>query len=227
MKSTLRLLRGPWLRPVLALLAVLASAGCAGTPLGDPLQDGPFYQPRNFAGETELPAKLRRVVLLPVCVGRVAPEETAASLDEALFVALQRQMRFEVVALSREESLRWFGAPEFPSSAALPHGYVAKVAAKFGADAVVFVDLTAYRAYRPLAVGFRAKLVDAGEVRILWTFDELIAADAPGVANSARKQFLQADRSGQPLDLSQTVLQSPSRFALFAAGAMFTTLPPR
>jgi hypothetical protein len=210
------------------LLALLILAGCTSRPtLTDPLASQPFYQPRNHAGDAVLPITLRRVVLLPVCTDGIAPPETAVTLDRALLAALERQARFEVVTLSREDSRLWFGAAEYSSASALPPGYLGRIAAKFAADAVLFVDLTVYQPYRPLAVGFRAKLATTTEVRIVWTFDEVISAGDPGVANRARRQYLQADRASAPVDLSPTVLQSPGRFAAFAAEAMFQTLPPR
>jgi hypothetical protein len=211
-----------------ALLALLALTGCANQPgQSAPAAAAAPYQPRNFAGDLVLPATLRRVVLLPVCTGGIAPPETADVLDRALLAALQKQARFEVVVLSREESRLWFGAAEFSSTSALPPGYLGRIAAKFAADAVLFVDLTVYQPYRPLAVGFRAKLATTAEVRIAWTFDEVISAGDPGVAGRARRDYQQADRSGGQVDLSPTVLQSPGRFAAFAAEAMFRTLPPR
>lgn len=218
--------RGPFIAAALA--AVLVFGGCAEASMfSNPVHAGPFYKPRNFAGDKVLPAAIRRVVLLPVFVGAASTAESAAMLDQVMLVALQKQSRFEVVALSREDSRRWFGAAEFSSVSALPHDYIAKITAKFAADAVIFMDLTVYKPYRPLAVGLRAKLAIPANVRIIWTFDEIISAEDPGVTNSARRQFLEMDRSGQPLDLSPAVLQSPTRFATFAAESMFQTLPPR
>lgn len=214
----------PWLPA--ALLALLALTGCVNQP-GQSAPAAAPYQPRNFAGDLVLPATLRRVVLLPVCTGGIAPPETADVLDRTLLAALQKQARFEVVVLSREESRLWFGAAEFDSTSALPPGYLGRIAAKFAADAVLFVDLTVYQPYRPLAVGFRAKLATTANVRIAWTFDEVISAGDPGVAGRARREYQQADRTGGQVDLSPTVLQSPGRFAAFAAEAMFRTLPPR
>lgn len=209
-------------------VAALGVAGCTGTSvLHDPLRDGPFYSPTNHAGEAVLPETLRRVVLLPVHTGDAAGEETASTLDQILLTALQKQGRFEVVTLSRADCRRWFGATAYASTGVLPHDYLSRTAAKLGADAVIFVDLTNYQPYRPISVGFRAKLATASAVRIVWNYDEMISAGVMGVANTARRHYLQADRSGQPLDLSPTILQSPSRFAAFAAELMFQTLPPR
>lgn len=216
------------LRFLLPLAALLWLAGCEITPdLADPVRYGPYYTPRNFAGEKRLPADLRRVLVLPVALGTFAPEETARTLDDVVVRAVQEQQRFEVVPLPREESLRLFGAREFSSSAALPHGMLEQLAARYAIDAVLFTDITVYQPYRPQSIGFRAKLATVREVRLVWTFDEVISASDPSVANSARRLPVEAAQGRGPVDLSPGTLLSPSRYAAFAAGEMFRTLPPR
>ena len=171
----------------------------------------------------------RRVVLLPVHGGTLAPEESVAALDPVFVTALQRENRFEVVLLSREACLRKFRATEFSSSAALPRGFLEALRQEFAADAVLFVDLTVFSAYHPLALGLRGKLVTldpAGAGRLVWTFDNVFSAANPAVVNSARRFFQDNDRGGVPADLSAGILQSPGRFAGYAAAAMFATLPP-
>ena len=215
-------------RRLLPLLVAGLLAGCESIPLpDDAVYHGPFYQPRNFAAEKQLPADIRRVVLLPLSADPVAPPETAETLDGVMLQALQNQQRFEVVRLSREDCRRWFGQEAFSSASALPHGMLEQLASRFAADAVLFTDVTVYQPYRPQSIGLRAKLATVRDLRLLWTFDEVISASNPAVANSARRQFLKTDRGSQPLDLSPTALQSPGRFAAFAAEAMFATLPPR
>lgn len=203
-------------------------AGCETVPdRYDAVYVGPFYQPRNFSGEKQLPTDIRRVVVLPIATTTVAPTETGETLDAVIASALQQQQRFEVVRFTRDECRRWFGADAYSSAEALPHGMLDQIARRFGADAVMFVDLTVYQPYRPQTIGLRAKLATVREVRLLWSFDEVISARDPAVANSARRPFLKTDRGTQPVDLSPAALQSPGRFAAFAAEAMFGTLPPR
>jgi hypothetical protein len=205
-----------------------AVAGCASLPkLTDGAYNGPFYAPKNFTGDAELPANLRRVLLLPVCGGTVAEPESAAALDPVILNALQRQTRFEVVTISREECQRHFGATEFASTAALPPDFLARLAEAYAADAVMFVDLTHYRPYRPLGVGFRAKLATVKNVRLIWAFDEIFSAENPAILNSIRREHLDTGPTDLPVDLTFATLQSPGRFAAFAADAMFRTLPPR
>jgi len=217
-----------------SLLAVAAGcagfllAGCEITPdLNDPVRFGPFYTPRNFAGEKHMPAEVRRVLVLPVALGELGPEETAATLDGAVSQALQTQQRFEVVPLPRAELRRLFGVPEISSTAALPHGMLEELTKRFAVDAVLFTDITVYQPYRPQSIGLRSKLATTRDVRLVWTFDEVISASDPAVANSARRQPFVEAQGRSPVDLSPATLLSPSRYAAFAAGEMFRTLPPR
>jgi hypothetical protein len=143
-----------------------------------------------------------------------------------LLTALQRQLRFEVVPVSREDCQRFFGAASFGSTDALPNGMLEKIAEHYAVDAVLFTDLTVYQAYRPLALGFRAKLATVRDVRLVWAFDETFAADQPAMLASVRAFY---GRRGQvsPTDPVPSVLQSPTRFGAVAADLMFKTLPPR
>jgi hypothetical protein len=220
-----RTLRFP--RPLAAACGALALlSGCMTPSFDDPARLGPFFTPQNHVGDASL-GGLRRVVVLPVCGGALAPVETVAALDPVIVAALQQQHRFEVVPLTREQSRREFHFEEIPSVAALPHDFLATLQREFAADAVLFIDITVFRPYRPIGLGLRAKLATLSTApRLVWTFDNVFSADDPAVANSARQHFLGADRGGVPADLSPGVLQSPARFAEYAADAMFATLPP-
>jgi hypothetical protein len=200
----------------------------AGVPaLDDPVWTGPFFAPRNYVGDKVLSGNLRRVLVLPVYGGKITEPEAASMLDPVVQAALQRQQRFEVVALSRAECARRFGASEYSSTAALPRGFLDQIDRYYAVDAVLFIDLTVYQPYRPQSVGFRAKLATVQDVRLVWSFDEIFSAADPTVVNSARRFHRQERYTTPPIDLSASVLQSPGRFAAYAADAMFATLPPR
>lgn len=202
-------------------------AGCSTVPAYDPAVAGPFFAPRNFTGDKQLPAELRRVVVLPVAIAPHAPGETGRMLDAVIVKALQQRQRFELVTPTREELRVIFGAEEFASGSLLPHGMFERLAQHYAADGVLFVDVTVYQPYRPQAIGFRAKLASLRESRLHWAFDEVISAADPAVANSARRHALTGDRILVPVDLSPVVLQSPGRFGEYVASEMFATLPPR
>ena len=199
-------------------------SGCMHPGPYDTARVGPLFTPVNYSGEANL-GEVRRVVLMPIWSGTTASVETASGFDPVLVAALQASQRFEVVTLSREDCLRRFRAESFSSAGALPHDLMATLQREFAADAVLFVDLTVFRAHRPLAMGLRAKLAGFNDNRLIWVFDNVFSADNPAVANSVRNHFLDADLR-VPADLTHSALQSPLRFAAYATAAMCATLPP-
>lgn len=210
-----------------ALAGALLAAGCAHPPVTDKSRRGPFFSPSNYVGQAKLPEGLHRVLLLPVCGGDFAPPEQAEALDPVFATALERQMRFEVVTLDRDECLATFGVPEISSAAALPPDFLQSLGRKFGAEAVLFVDLTAYSPYRPLVLGIRAKLALVSDRSLIWSFDQIFSASNPAVTNAARNFYLNSGGGEMPIDMTVDALQSPARFAGYAADATFRTLPPR
>lgn len=209
-----------------ALLAASLLAGCHSTDVADALDPKPGFEPINHRGELRLPLDLHRVAVLPLYAGDVADPESAATLDRVLIAALQKSRRFEVVAVSREDCRRLFGALEFASVGALPHGFLDKLSGYYGVDAVLFTDLTVYRPYGPLAVGFRSKLATTRGVRMVWAFDEVFSAEDPKMRQSVRMARRTANGAAL-VDPTPAALQSPARFGAVAADLMFGTLPPR
>lgn len=215
-------------KPLCAALALAFAfaGGCMTPALDDASRTGPFFTPANVGGDARMPAGVRRVVLLPLAPGPGVPAESVAALDPVFAAALQRVNRFEVVLLSREECRRRFRAGAVLSTDALPSKFLERLRTEFSAEAVMFVDVTGFRAFRPLELGIRAKLAEARSGHFIWTFDNLFSAAEPAVANSARHYFLTDDRHGVPADTTRAALQSPSRFAAYVAATAFTTLPP-
>jgi hypothetical protein len=209
-----------------ALAALCLLSGCEFLDITVPEPPVPPYVPVNFHGEARLPAGLHRVALLPAHGGTVTDAESAAALDPVLLTALQRQARFEIVAISRADCHRMFDAGSFGSADALPPGLLEKLAQVYAVDAVIFTDITVYQPYRPLAVGFRAKLATVHDVRLVWSFDEVFSAGQAAMLTSVRDYYEGGDRAA-PVDVSSSVLQSPTRFGAVASDLMFKTLPPR
>ncbi len=212
------------LRLALALGAAAWSAGCMHPGPYDTARVGPFYSPANVEREPTI-GGLRRVVVLPLWAAHPVSNESAAAFDEVFLNALQQEHRFEVVALTREECLRRFRRESLSSSSALPTNLLAVLKAEFAADGVLFLDLTVYSAYKPITFGVRGKLASIDGARLIWSFDNVFAADDPAVANAARHHFIDRDKSA-PTDMTPAVLQSPSRFAAYVAATTFATLPP-
>jgi hypothetical protein len=212
-------------RILISCAAALLAAGCATTRKTAPKSSD--FAPRNYVRDAHLQASIRRVVLLPVNGGGFAPPEACEALDPVMATALQRQMRFEVVTFPREECLKLYGVPDLSSAAALPHDFLQTMGAKYGAQAVMFVDLTSYQAYRPLTLGIRAKLAVVAERRLAWSIDEVFSTTDPAVVSGVRHYYQHNELGSVPFDLTSDDLQSPGRFAAYVADVAFRTLPPR
>lgn len=209
----------------LPLLAALAGGGCLHPSFSSHARLGPFFTPTNYVGVAKLPESLHRVVLLPICGNEFVPPEAAEALDPVFLTALENQMRFEVVTLSRDECQKSFGVPAISSTDALPPDFLQEVGRKYDAEAVMWVDLTAYQGFRPLTLGVRAKLAMVSNRKLIWAFDQIFSASNPAVANSVRRFYLKGEPSGMPVDLTPAALQSPSHFAAYCASTAFRTLP--
>ena len=219
----------PRSRILIGLLVLLSLTGCESSQLDHfrKSTEKEYFHPKNFSADTRLPVSLHRVILLPMYGGSIVPPEAASTLEEVFSTALQKELRFEVVRFSREDCMKRFGTPNFSSVGPLPHDFLAALGRDYGAEAVLFIDVTSYRAYRPLVLGVRAKLATIEQTRLLWSFDEIFSADDPGVGNSVRHFYSSSDPIGVPLNSGNSGLQSPTKFAAYVASATFGTLPPR
>jgi hypothetical protein len=221
--------RSPWRQPLLYCgLLLLGLCGCeSDTHKKLPWSKEGMFTPVNFNGDAHMPLTMKRVVLLPVAGGDVTSPETAAELDSVFATALGHQMRFEVVTLSRDECLRRFGREAISSASALPPDLLKILGHDFGAQGVLFVDLTAFEAYRPLELGVRAKLAFVADSRLVWSFDEVFSADNPVIANSVTRYYSSNSPTDIPMDNSSAAFISPNKFAAYVADTVFKTLPHR
>ena len=109
----------------------------------------------------------------------------------------------------------------------LPETLLADIETATGANGILFVDLHSYRAYKPLALGIRAKLVNAKSTDFLWAIDEIFDAGQANVILAAN----QFQRGGQVNNISArtsgSATASPRVFAKYVANSIFSTLPTR
>ncbi len=215
---------GPLITATAALLA-----GCGGVPLSDQVI-GPSYQPANFhLRSAVMPRELRRVAVLPLATAKDEPQLEAGreALEPIVWAELIKTKRFEVVKVSSEQLAIWTGRPAWKAEERLPDGFRGGLKGETSADAVLFCQLTEYRGYPPLGVGWSMKLVDAGPSPILWSVDEFFDAGNPQVVNAARRYCQQEARDTRNLSDSFLILGSPRRFGQYTASAVLATLPGR
>jgi len=218
------------LRTVSLALLAITLAGCSALPKQDGAVAGPFYTPTNVKAVAKIPADVRRVIVLPVAGGPALTEETLTKLDSVCQTELTRTARFEVVPLSRDALAGMIGARQLSSVDKLPPPLLDKlfnIYNSYGADAILFIDVTSYSAYPPLLLGLRTKLARVTDGEIIWATDNVFSAAEPAVANSARHHAAALGTDRGLTDLNHTILQNPQRFAGYVATATFLTLPPR
>lgn len=211
-------------RPNLALVTLLALlAGCSSVPRK--LEDvGPTYTPKNVRGPANWPAGLARVAVMPAhdVNGQLSPESLSA-YDPLWQRHLGAAQRAELVPVARTDLTLWTGKESIASTGLLPYGLLERITRETGAQAMLFLDLTAVKSYPPLALGFRAKLVALPGGESIWTADELFDAADAATARSAR--LYARSNSASPGDAAAGVLQSPSQFGNYAFQAVTALMP--
>lgn len=219
-------------KPAFFALLALSLAGCnavrratgplrtTATPPPPAAKTANFYKPPM--PDKSMP--MRRVAMLPLSSGQVTPE-ALRDITAAFHAELSKKALFEVVPISGSELEAMCGQRQLSSVAPLPAQVLEALREKFGADGVLFTDITHLHAYRPVAIGVRAKLVDVGSGAISWASDCVYDSGHPAVAESARQfQRQYSDPHRSIPDDGGSALISPSRFAKFVANATFNSL---
>jgi hypothetical protein len=211
----------PNLVPILSLGALLGG-GCAHIAASP--QTNSFSN--AYRAAPQLPPQVRRIAVLPVTAAAAdfATEQGRDALEPGIDAELRKQAVADLVVVTRDELWDLTGRREWTVADALPQDFFERLRRATGCDAVVFCDLTYFRAYPPLAVGWRMQLVDV-EKRILWAVDELFDAGNPAIAAAARRYGVQC--FGTSTDGSDTILFSPRQFGQYAAARALGSLPGR
>jgi len=206
-----------------AALLLLLSACSTPQTLGDL---GPVHTPVNYRGPAAWPGHISRVAVLPAhdATGRLTAEFTAAH-DSSWFRALTATQRAEFILVSRTALATWCGQASFNSTEPLAHDALSRIAARTGAQAVLFLDLTHVTPYPPLKLAFRTRLVTLPDGATLWMADEFYDASDAATARGAR-HLARANSTGAG-DPVASIQQSPSRFADYAFSGVAALLPPR
>jgi hypothetical protein len=218
-----------------ALLCLLPLTGCVTSQPSAALAN---YQPDNIhRAAPALPKNVQRVALLPIAcdAGNLEMEEECEALVSVLSQELIATKKFEVIRPSRENLHSRTGRGVWSGLEALPAGFFEALRDDCGCDAVFFCELTAFRPYSPMAIGWRCKLVDVRTKQILWATDEVFDASLPAVANAAHQFDSQMSRP-KPAGFwgfwsggegHWAMLNSPRRFGQYTVASLLTTLPDR
>ncbi|MBC8096272.1 MAG: hypothetical protein H7Y43_10695 [Akkermansiaceae bacterium] len=216
-----------WGTTITLAVCVLAFSGCRLLHPRE-VMIGKGYEPENiFSAAPVLPAELKRVLVLPLATDeRVAALASGReTLDPVLTSELLKTRKFEVVRVTSEALRMKTGGVGWNGEEVLPENFFTVLQESFGCDAVLFCQLTTFRAYAPLAVGWRMKLVDVRSRQILWAGDEVFDAGQSAVKNGARRyqlEHLPTVESG-----AWMMENSPRHFGQYTLAKLLDTLPVR
>lgn len=217
----------------LALAAALSFGGCetsARRMADNPTTPG--YVPSNVSRlEGDMPADIRRVVLMPMTRDQVSEEmiDGGEVFESALGSQLMAERQLEAVRIHPDTVRRLLGKHHYRVDEPLPPSFLATLRRDPGVDAALFIHLKGYRAYPPLLVAASLRLVSLKDGAVIWASDESFDASNPAVTAGARRYRLshQAWLSTPQLEDSKAALQSPRLFCDYAAQALVKTMPPR
>jgi hypothetical protein len=211
------------------ILLGAALAGCQNAPFHVTLLQG-SYRPNNvFAYPLKLSLNFQRVAVLPIAAesaGNALPEGCAA-LTPVLWDQLVKTKKFEVVAVDPSRLRQGTGQPVWTGTENLPQEFLVFLRREYGCDGVLFAELTSYRAYAPLAVGWRFKLVDVRSGQVVWAADEVFDAARPAVAHGVQRFTDPGLTRSLFCDDDWLAINSPSQFGSYTAAALLKTLPDR
>ena len=191
---------------------------------------GRGFEPANVhRGNHRLPTTVRRVVILPVTCNAQEPAALAGreALQPMLSEELGRTRVFEVIAITSEQLQKLTGSSQWMAEDKLPRDFFDRLREVYDCDAVLFAHLSQFRAYPPLQVGWKLRLVDNQTPKIHWAVDEVFDAGEPAVATAARRYYLAHLADGRSESDSRSILFSPRRFGQYSLNALFDTLPRR
>lgn len=206
------------------------SCGCSNSMVTRQFAKKEYYTPQNFHQETAwLPDDMRRVAVLPVNTIHTDHITSISHRQIDVFVgdAIAATEMFEIVRVTPKQLKMWTGRQSWTASETLPHRFFETLREKTGCEAVMFSELTVFKPYKPVAIGWKLHLIDANDPNILWASDLVFDSGNVAVANSAMKFSEENLGSGFAKAGSETILLSPARFGQYTLAASFGTLQGR
>ena len=219
MKHTLRFL-------ILTAL-VITLGGCAAfKKRNDPTYIGPFVGISNVYQPAGLPANLQRVTVLPLVPARGNRDaERGVPLIKQVFVEeFSRARVFDVVGVSPRHLDQLTGVRALHADSPLPVDFVENIRRGTACEAILFTELTTYRAYPPVAVGWKLHLFNLESEQLIWAVDEVFDTGQAPVANALRRHMRENLSPNNVAPTEIIVLDSPRELARFSLGALISTI---
>jgi len=219
--------RAVWPAGLMALS--LAVTGCQNAPFHITLLQKSYRPDNTFVCPPKLSLNIQRVAVLPIAAETADDNlpEGCAALTPVLWDQLIKTKKFELVPVDPLRLRQSTGRPYWAGSEVLSADFLGFLRREYGCDGVLFAELTTYRPYSPMAVGWRLKLVDARSGQIVWAADEVFDEMQPAVAHAVQR-FMDPGFTGSLFyNPSWLAVNSPIQFGHYSAAALLKTLPDR
>ena len=212
---------------LVVLFAFGGSLASAQTNAPAKVRTDEFRADNIFAAPGKLSAKILRVAVLPLAAEKALGElpEGCEALSPVVWDQAVKSKRFEAVTVNADKLRAAMGRSAWTGSEVLPADFYDYLRREYACDAVLFGEITTYRAYAPLAVGWRFKLVDTHTGQVIWAADEIFDAADKKVAKAAQRFEHPKPRFPFMESEDWAVLNSPRRFGSYSAAALLATLP--
>tara|TARA_B100001093_G_scaffold487321_1_gene523475 strand:- start:1371 stop:2024 length:654 start_codon:yes stop_codon:yes gene_type:complete len=207
-------------------LLVLVFSSCRKFEQEKVLARAEPFVPTNLYPIERLPTYFNRVVVLPSY--HTDPDSPLLEyIDDVFHQELAQERIFETIRLSSDDMQDLFGLRRISSSSNLPENFLRTLDQQTGANGVLFVDLHSFRAYRPMSLGVRSKLVDLKSGEFMWAIDETFDLGHAGMIVGASAFQEKAQVRALSSKTSGSVLHSPRVFSKYIASTIFSTMPMR
>ena len=193
----------------------------------DPTYVGPFHSVGNiYQAPGGIPQSIHRVAIMPLthAPGNRAAERGVPLMIRPVTEELARSRAFEVVAVTPAKLDNLISRRSLRADDKLPYDFVPKLREETGCQAVLFVELSTYRAYPPVAVGWKLHLFDLETEELIWAVDEVFDAGQGPVANSLRRHIREHHSPHNAAATQLLVLDSPREMARYSLGEITALL---
>ena len=168
----------------------------------------------------------RRVAVLPLM-----PDKPGANLEagrrllEPIFISeLRKSEAFEIQIVTPAQLQSWTGKGGWTAEEALPGDFLSAIQKQTGCDGTLFVKLTSFQAYPPLAVGWSAKIVSTTSNNVPAAVEAMFDWSNPNVRKAAKIYIDQQFGWKDVKSREEFQENSPSRFGQFAASQVVAKL---
>jgi hypothetical protein len=221
------MMKSKMLTSILGGALTLGSLGCTQLlKQRDASYSGPFHTVANvYISPEGLPANLQRIAVMPLMPGRGnrSAQRGVPLIQQAFTEELSRARVFDVVTLTPNRLDTLVGVQALYADSRLPIEFISKIKEETGCQAVLFAELTTFRAYPPVAVGWKLHLFDLETEELVWAADEVFDAGRAAVANALRRHIREKLSPNSAAATQLLVLDSPREMTRFSLGELIGT----